>query len=181
KLFTLELVNMNEMNEICKTVTSQKGKVKLNIYGFLFVKECVVKNTYYWSCKKKKSENCPGHAVTIFSNSSYFLKKTAKHEYSPQASSSEVAIIVEHIKQQARETQNSLAQIIQNNTAAVDKNLVSYMPSKDALCMRIKHIRGSEMPPQPQTLDEVDVLLPFQSTLKRELFYIRDSQSKTER
>ncbi|CAG8784136.1 10129_t:CDS:2, partial [Cetraspora pellucida] len=35
---------------------------------------------------------------------------------------------------------------------------------------------SSEMPPQPQTLDEVDILLPFQYTLKGELFLIRDLQ-----
>ncbi|CAG8690203.1 14886_t:CDS:1, partial [Cetraspora pellucida] len=164
------------MNEICKTVTSQKGKVKLNVHSFLLVKEHSVENTYYWSCEKKRSENCLGCAVTIFSNGSHFLKKTAKHEHSPQASSSEVAVIVECIKRQARETHDSPAQIIQNNIASVDKNLVSNMPSKDALRMRIKRIRSSEMPPQPQTLDEVNVPLPFQYTLKEELFLISDSQ-----
>lgn len=50
------------------------------------------------------------------------------------------------------------------------------MASKEALRMRIKRIRRSERPPQPQTLDEVDVPLPFQYTLKGELFLIRDSQ-----
>ncbi|CAG8809705.1 13872_t:CDS:2, partial [Dentiscutata erythropus] len=150
KLFTLERVNINE---IFKTVTSQKGKVKLKVHGFLLVKERSVENTYYWSCEKKRSKNCPGH----------------EHEHSPQASSSKVAVIVERIKRQARKTHDSPAQIIQNNIASVDENLVSNIPSKDALHMRIKHIRSSEMPPQPQTLDEVDVLLPFQYTLKEEL------------
>ncbi|CAG8855224.1 23725_t:CDS:2, partial [Gigaspora margarita] len=91
-------------------------------------------------------------------------------------SSSEVAIIVERIKQQAKETHDSPAQIIQNNTVVVNKNLVSNMLSKEALQIRIKHIRRSEMPPQTQTFDEVDVPLPFQYTLKGELFLIRDSQ-----
>lgn len=89
---------MNEMNEICETVTSQKGKVKLNVHGYLLVKERSVENTYYWCCEKKKSENCTGRAITVYSNGSHFLKKTAKHKHSPQASSSEVAVIVERIK-----------------------------------------------------------------------------------
>ncbi|CAG8747305.1 19245_t:CDS:2, partial [Cetraspora pellucida] len=130
------------MNKICKTVISQKGKVKLNVHSFLLVKECSVENTYYWSCEKKRSENCSDCAVTIFSN----------------------------------ETHDLLAQIIQNNIASVDENLVSNMPSNDALHIRIKHIRSSEMPPQSQTLDEVNVPLLFQYTLKEELFLIRDSQ-----
>ncbi|CAG8771745.1 16463_t:CDS:1, partial [Racocetra persica] len=45
-----------------------------------------------------------------------------------------------------------------------------------AFHIRIKYIRASKMPPQPQTLKEVNVLLLFQYTLKRELFLIRDSQ-----
>ncbi|CAG8747672.1 13969_t:CDS:1, partial [Dentiscutata heterogama] len=66
--------------------------------------------------------------------------------------------------------------IIQNNIAAVNKNLISYMPSKDILYIKIKCIRGFEMPLQLQTLDKVDVSLPFQYTLKGELFFIRDLQ-----
>ncbi|CAG8830048.1 5754_t:CDS:2, partial [Gigaspora margarita] len=114
------------------------------------------------SQKEKIKLNIHGHAITVYSNGSHFFKKTAKHKHSLQAST--------------KETRNSPAQIIQNNTVAVDENLVSSMPSKEALRMRIKHIRRSEMPPQPQTLDEVNVPLPFQYTLKRELFLIRDSQ-----
>ena len=41
------------MNEICKLVPSQKGNNKINVRGYLMVKERNRDDKYYWCCEKK--------------------------------------------------------------------------------------------------------------------------------
>ncbi|CAG8552491.1 9508_t:CDS:2 [Cetraspora pellucida] len=72
-------------------------------------------------------------AITILLNGLHYLKKIDKHEHAPQTSSSEIAQVVAHIKQQARDIQDALSKIIQNNITIIPKNLSSYMPIQEAL------------------------------------------------
>ena len=53
------------MSEVCKLVPSQKGNNKINVRGYLMVKERTRKNKYYWCCEKRKSEGCKGRANRI--------------------------------------------------------------------------------------------------------------------
>ncbi|GBC04298.1 hypothetical protein RclHR1_00560025 [Rhizophagus clarus] len=165
----------NNNNEVCEIVTSQKGRDKINVRGYLMVKEQVRNNTYYWCCEKRKSENCKSRAITKISDGSHYLQKCVDHNHSPQASNANVANIVARIKQQARETSEQPVQIIQRNTAIVPEEIASYMPTQNALCARIKRVRSAEMPPQPQTIDEIDIPESLQSTLDGDQFLIKDS------
>ncbi|CAG8728257.1 26769_t:CDS:2 [Dentiscutata erythropus] len=82
------------MAEIYEIVVLQKGNPKLVVNGYLMVKEKVIRNTYYWCYKKRKSECCKGRAITTFSDNLHYLKKFIKHKnHAPEASSSEVAKI----------------------------------------------------------------------------------------
>ena len=47
-------------DEICEIVPSQKGYNKINVRGYLMVKEKIQNNTYYWCCEKRKGESCKG-------------------------------------------------------------------------------------------------------------------------
>jgi len=53
------------MNEICEIVPSQKGNDKINVRGYLMVKEKNKGTTFNWCCEKRKS-GCKGRAITIF-------------------------------------------------------------------------------------------------------------------
>ncbi|CAG8803227.1 18246_t:CDS:2 [Dentiscutata erythropus] len=145
------------MAEICELVVSQKGNPKLVVNGYLIVKKKVIGNTYYWCCEKRKSECCKGQAITTFSNNLHYLKKFIKHKnHAPEASSSDIA------------------KVIANNIATIPLNLSSYMPTHEALRMRIKWIRSAKTLPQPQTLEEINIPALLCLTLNRELFLIKD-------
>ena len=62
----------------------QKGHDKINVRGYLMVKERNRENTFYWCCEKRKS-NCKGHATTTFLNNSHYLQNFVNHNYAPQA------------------------------------------------------------------------------------------------
>ncbi|CAI2195694.1 2138_t:CDS:1, partial [Funneliformis geosporum] len=79
------------MEEICEGVLSQKGNIKINVHGYLMLKDIALKDIFYCVCKKRKLENCKGQAITTFINDSHYLKKFIEHHYLPQASDSVVA------------------------------------------------------------------------------------------
>jgi hypothetical protein len=133
---------MSGMNdEICEIVTSQKGNNKINVRGYLMVKERNVKDTYYWCCDRKKAVNCKGRAITKFSNNSHYLQKFVDHNHSPQASSSSVAKTVALIKQQAKETRNQPIQIIQDNLVNISENTAPIYHLK-TLCVQESNALG---------------------------------------
>jgi hypothetical protein len=127
--------------EICEIVTSQKGYNKINVRGYLMVKERDQNDVYYWCCEKRRSENCKGRAVTKFSDGSHLLQKFVDHNHSPQATDSNVANAVAHIKQQARETRESSVQIIQSNIVNISEEVAIHIPTRNALRARIKRVR----------------------------------------
>src|SRR5947208_9726550 len=102
------------MSEVCKLVPSQKGNNKINVRGYLMVKEQTRKNKYYWCCEKRKSEGCKGRATTILLNDLHYLDNFVAHNHAPQASNTNVARAVAEIKKRARETREKPVQIIQN-------------------------------------------------------------------
>ena len=56
------------MSEVCELVPSQKGNNKVNVHGYLMVKERSGEDKYYWHCEKRKSEGCKGWAMTMLQN-----------------------------------------------------------------------------------------------------------------
>ncbi|CAG8816805.1 7992_t:CDS:1, partial [Racocetra persica] len=59
------------------------------------------------------------------------------------------------------------SKIIQNNIFTIPKNLSLYIPTPEALQIKIKCVRIATMLPQPQTLDEIDIPDSLRLTLNR--------------
>jgi len=89
------------MNEICELVPSQKGGNKLNVHGYLMVKDSITNNIYHWSCEKRKSDGCKARATTVLNNGLHYLKKIGVHDHTPQASSANIAKAIAGIKRRA--------------------------------------------------------------------------------
>ncbi|CAG8517757.1 9673_t:CDS:2, partial [Ambispora gerdemannii] len=113
--------------------------------------------------------------VIIFLDGLHHLQKFVDHNHSPQASSASIVKTTAHIKKQAQETNNQPAQIIQNNIVNVPEEIHPYISSHNALHIKIKHARRTEMSPQPKTLDEINISDSLHSTLDGDLFLVRDS------
>ncbi|GBC01522.1 hypothetical protein RclHR1_04210008 [Rhizophagus clarus] len=162
------------MDEVCEIVPSQKGNNKINVRGYLMIKERIRGDKYYWCCKKKRLESCRGHAITTFLDGLHYLNNFVDHHHSPQASKVKVAKTIAQIKQQACETRDKPAQIIQNNTVSMSQDDHPYMPTVNALRTVIKRVRKAERPPQPQNIGEVDVPNLLRLTLTGDPFLVKD-------
>src|SRR6266496_6437903 len=161
-----------ENYEICDIIPSQKENDKINVRGYLMVKEQTRKNTYYWCCERRKLDNCKGHATTTFHNGSHYLKKFVEHDHSPQPSNAEVVKTIGQIKQKACVIRDKPVQIIQDITVNMSQEYHPYMPSPNALHSRIKRIKRAEIPAQPQTIKEVNVPDLLRLTLNGDTFLI---------
>jgi hypothetical protein len=171
----------NNVNEICEIVISQKGNDKINVCGYLLVKEQARNDAYYWSCEKKRTLSCKGRAITRFSSGLHYLQKHTEHNHSPQATDGNVANTVARIKQQARETIELPIQIIQRNIANISEDTAPYMPTQNALRAKIKRVRNAEMAAQPQTIEDINIPESLQSSLNGDQFLIKDSTVREER
>jgi hypothetical protein len=138
------------------------------------VKDLIKNNTYYWSCEKRKSEGCKGRATTILNNGLHYLTKFVNHDHSPQASGANIAKAIAGIKRRANETREKPVQIIQNNMINISKEICPYMPSRDALRKRITRVRKAEIPPEPQSIAEVNIPESLRITLNGEPFLVKD-------
>jgi hypothetical protein len=163
-----------ENYEICDIVPSQKENNKINVRGYLMVKERTRNDTYYWCCERRKLDNCKGRATTTFHNGSHYLKKFVEHDHSPKSSNAEVAKTISQIKQKACATRDKPVQIIQDITVNMPREYHPYLPSSNALRSRIRRVKRAEMPAQPQTIEEVNVPDSLRLTLNGDTFLIRD-------
>ena len=102
--------------EDCEIIFPQKVKNKINVRGYLMVKDKSRNDSYYWCCEFRKSDNCKGRAVTKLVNGKHSLIKFVEHNHSPCASAASVAKIVHEVKMQAKSTRDRPRQIIQSCT-----------------------------------------------------------------
>ena len=52
-------------NIICETISSINNRDKINVHGYLMVKDKNQNNLYYWHCEKYKALKCYGYATTV--------------------------------------------------------------------------------------------------------------------
>lgn len=76
----------------------------------------------------------------------------------------------------AKNTDSLPAQIIQTTNTSMSQESVQYMPSKNALRKRIKRARNSDVPTEPNSLQELIIPESFRVTLSGEQFLVRESE-----
>ncbi|POG75212.1 hypothetical protein GLOIN_2v1770416, partial [Rhizophagus irregularis DAOM 181602=DAOM 197198] len=169
------------MDEVCDIVPSNKGNNKINVRGYLMVKERNREAIFYWCCAKRKSEGCKGRAVTTLCNNLHYLRSCTDHNHAPQASDAGVAKLTAQIKRQASETRDKPAKIIQDNIISIPEEIHPYIPSPNALRRTISRVRKSEMPPQPQNITEINIPESLCHTLHGNIFLVKDYMVGQER
>ncbi len=75
-------------------VSSHKGKIKLNVDGYLMVKNTKRGDLYYWCCEYRKSKNCNGFANTVLIGGQHHLRSTKEHNHAPDATRALVDLIL---------------------------------------------------------------------------------------
>jgi len=169
------------MDEICEIVPSQKGNDKLNVRGYLMVKDRNRNNVYYWCCERRRTEGCKGRATTTLYNDLQYLRNFSEHDHAPQAVNTNIAKAVAEIKKRACETREKPTQIIQANMASISEETRPCMPSRNALRRKIARVRRTKTPPQPQSIEEINIPASLRVNLNGDPFLIKDHTIEQER
>src|SRR5688572_20268439 len=162
---------------ICEQVSSIRNKTKINVNGFLMVKNRNRGNSYYWCCEKRKSLGCKGWANTELIEGQHFLRSAIDHSHAAEASRIDVVKSINAIKRKAQETNDQPVQIIQDMVAHSSQEIYPYLPSNNALRQSIKRIRRTctNFPTEPQSLASLVIPENMQKTLDGSNFLIKDS------
>jgi hypothetical protein len=110
------------MDEVLIT-KSKRGFTKINVGGYLMVKDKNREETFYWACEKKQPENCKARAVTITQGERHFLKSHSEHSHPPDATRYAVSNINHNTKVLARTTNDNPAQIVQTIRQTINMTL----------------------------------------------------------
>ena len=85
----------------------------------------------------------------------HYLRNISDHNHAAEASRLDVIrTIINTVKERARETSEQSVQIIQTMAANTSREIHSYLPSRDALRQTVKRLRRSELPTEPESLDD---------------------------
>src|SRR5436190_16314831 len=163
------------MDTICEKISSIRNKDKINVDGYLMVKDKNRKNKYYWCCEKCKTLNCNGRAITMLIEGQHYLQKASDHNHAAEASRIDVVKAINALKRKAQETNDQPVQIIQSVITSSSQEMYSYLPSRDALRQSVKRIRCVDSPAEPQSLEDLIIPEDLQKTLDGLNFLIKDS------
>jgi len=100
-------------NIICEVVPSIHNKDKLNIHGYLMIKDKNQRDLYYWSCKKCNLLQCHRQATTKLIEDQHYLQHASDHNHAAEASRVNVIKTINVLKERAQQTNDKPVQIIQ--------------------------------------------------------------------
>lgn len=162
-------------NVICEQVFSTHNKIKINVYGYLMVKDKSRKNIFYWRCEKHKTLQCHGRATTMLAEDQHHLIKATDHNHAAEASRVNVVKSLNLLKERAQQTNDQPVQIIQNIVAISSQEVHPYLPSCDALRQTVRRIRHIDFPTEPTSLENLIVPERMKQTLDGTNFLVRDT------
>ena len=126
--------------DICEVVPSIHNKNKINVHGYLMVKDKNRKSTYYWRCEKYKSFQCLGRATTKLVEDQHYLQSFSDYNHAAEASRVNVIKTIKILKERAQQTNDQPVRIIQDIVANSSQEIFPYLPSRDALRQTIKRV-----------------------------------------
>ena len=123
---------------ICEIVSSIRNKDKINVYGYMMLKDKNRNHKYYWHCEKRDILKCSGRATTILTKDQHHLVNTSEYNHAAEANRVKVINKINVLQESAQQSNDQSAQIIQTAISYTTNEVYPYLPSHDALRQVIK-------------------------------------------
>jgi len=162
-------------NTICEIISSIRGQDKINVNGYIMIKDKHRNDKYYWCCEKRVALQCNGRAVTKLIEGEHHLHNVSEHNHAAEANRVNVIKTVNTLKERAKETSELPVQIIQTVSTNSSHIIHPYLPSRDALRQSIHRIRSSDLPTEPESLDDLIIPEDLTKTLDGSDFLVKNS------
>ncbi|PKY20465.1 hypothetical protein RhiirB3_384903 [Rhizophagus irregularis] len=111
--------------DICEAVSSIRNKNKINVRGYLMVKDKKRNNSYYWYCEKWDQLRCNERATTMFTKDQHHLVKFTDYNHAADASRVKVVKSLNLLKERAQQTNGQPVQVIQSVLAGSSQEIVN--------------------------------------------------------
>ena len=160
---------------ICEIVSSIRNKDKINVYGYMMLKDKNRNHKYYWHCEKRDILKCSGRATTILTEDQHHLVNASEHNHAAEANRVKVINKINVLKESAQQSNDQPAQIIQTAISDTTNEVYPYLPSHDALRQVIKRVRHIDTPVEPQSLESLIIPEDMKKTLNGVDFLVKDS------
>lgn len=178
---TVENINEN----ICSIVPSNKKGLQLLVTGYIFTKNKIVKNIYYWECSKRQHRkrsalhdqvNCKSKATTkVLENGQHKLKSVTDHNHCAVAIESLTKARRLEIKAKASSIRNKPSQILQDVNAKTRIIDAPELPSTNAWRQVINRERKQNCLKEPSSLIEINIPESLKKTISGELFLLKET------
>lgn len=134
-----------------KVFKSSRGGIKLEMDGFIYEKNIVQSDKYYWLCemRRNKKYNCNVRIITIFNSESnmhtLITKKILDHNHDPDVIKSKVANIINLIKEDSiHNNAKKPSQIINDCLTTTSDEITTHLPTIKNLKQVIYRIKKRE-------------------------------------
>ncbi|XP_042228774.1 uncharacterized protein LOC121870859 [Homarus americanus] len=120
-------------------VESEKGKKKLCLDGYLYIKDKTVNNKIYWKCEMCKKMKCSARVITV--NES-IQKRSGNHNHAGDAAEIDAAKAMEKVKEHAINSQDTPHYIVSCASMEVSGAAAVKLPSVSNMKRTIRNIRA---------------------------------------
>lgn len=167
--------NVSSIGKPAEIIISQKGQPKININGFLFVKDKNREDIFYWICERKnfKESRCTARAVTTFLNGEHIIKKFDPHSHNHAAEASKPFILEakNKIKALSKQSNDRPVQIINAVKSSVAQDIQPCFPNDDVLRRQINRAKHTDTPVEPKQLGNFTLPVQYAVTLSGQPFF----------
>lgn len=140
----------------------------------------------YWDCIRLRAKECTARAITsmVASEQTPEIFKgpsQSEHSHPPNHEECEAEIVKFRMKQRANTLDATPSLILRTELANVPAGVLSQLPERENLKQSLRRKRRRELPPNPKSLAELDVLPDnYKKTLLGDNFLIYDSKEEND-
>ena len=124
-----------------KFVSSEKGRPKLLLDGYLYYKDKQVQERVYWKCERFRNIKCGARVVTECDS---VLSMRSEHNHIGDAAHVEAEKVMTVIRDAARNTRDTPTYIVSSASIGASQGAVAKLPSVSNMKRTIRNVRVKE-------------------------------------
>lgn len=155
-------------------VTSSKGKRKLYIDGYLYIKDYKRNNNIYWKCENFKKTLCKSRVIE---SENGVIKHSQEHNHAGDAAKFEAEKILQTIREDAVDSRDTPHYIVSNSVNNIPKAVMAKLPTVPTMKRTIRNIRikHNSCPAIPHNRSDIEFPEIYKTTENGEPFLLYDS------
>ena len=164
--------------------TTQRGKPLLTLNGYRYQQHSKNKNgsKIYWRCVERAT--CTARTTTNgdLENITIIKDATSEHTHEKNVAAENADAIVQRIKRHASEHPNAPPiQVIREEVREQPEEVLALLPERTSIRRMVSRWQAGSRPPIPRSLQEIEIVPPYNETHANENFFIKRLRTRRPR